>query len=166
MAFKVAEAMVVSSLSAWKSTKAPGWKLFPRPTWPDDYWDKATIIGKGTTRYACNFTKAWNTASACVDQCATLNSGYKALHDFWWRWRHAQPPTNKQPDSKVMNEPIYQPGNLWMQAHVSWRCPDVFIIFGIRHLGYKSSPLIVITHWQSHILVALFSGQWVYRCSA
>ncbi len=35
--------------------------------------------------------KAGSTISTCVHHCVTLNPGYRARRDAWWRRRHAQP---------------------------------------------------------------------------
>ncbi len=44
-------------------------------------WDRPSIIGKGTTKYTHDFIEAWNTTPICVNQCVTLNPGYRALSD-------------------------------------------------------------------------------------
>ncbi len=42
-------------------------------------WDRATVIGKGTTRHTRNFIEAWNTTSTYANQCVALDPGYRAL---------------------------------------------------------------------------------------
>ncbi len=54
-------------------------------------WDRASVIGKGTTKHARDFIKAWNTTSTCVNQCVTLDPGYRAIRDYWRRRRQGHP---------------------------------------------------------------------------
>ncbi len=32
-------------------------------------WDRATVVGNGTSKYKREFVEAWNTTSTCVNQC-------------------------------------------------------------------------------------------------
>ncbi len=51
------------------------------------YWDRAYAFGKGTTRHTRNLIKTEDKTSTCVNQCVTLDPGYRALHDYWQRRR-------------------------------------------------------------------------------
>ncbi len=42
-------------------------------------WDRATIVGMGTSKYKREFVEAWNTTSTCVNQSMNLDPGYTAL---------------------------------------------------------------------------------------
>ncbi len=44
-------------------------------------WDRASVIGKGTTKHTRDFIEAWNTTSTCDNQCVTLGPDYRALPD-------------------------------------------------------------------------------------
>ncbi len=54
-------------------------------------WDRASVIGKGTTKHTRDVIEAWNTTSTCVNQCVTLDPGYRALQDYWRRRRQGPP---------------------------------------------------------------------------
>ncbi len=41
-------------------------------------WDRATVIGKGTTKHTRYFIESWNTTSRRVSQRVTLDPGYRA----------------------------------------------------------------------------------------
>ncbi len=44
-------------------------------------WDRASIIGKGTTKHTHDCIEAWNTTSTCVNQNITLDPDNRALRD-------------------------------------------------------------------------------------
>ncbi len=48
-------------------------------------FDRATVVGKGTSKYKREFVEAWNTTSTCVNQSMNLDPGYKALREYWRR---------------------------------------------------------------------------------
>ncbi len=54
-------------------------------------WDRASVIGKGTTKQTRDFIEAWNTTSICVNQCVTLDPGYKTLRTYSRRRRQGHP---------------------------------------------------------------------------
>ncbi len=54
-------------------------------------WDRASVIGKGTTKHTRDFTEAWNTTTTCVNQCVTLDPGYRALQDYGRQRRQGHP---------------------------------------------------------------------------
>ncbi len=66
-------------------------KFSTRPTFD---WDRASVIGKGTTEHTRDFIEAWNTTSTCVNQCVP---GYRVLRDYWRRRRQAHPSQRGEP---------------------------------------------------------------------
>ncbi len=46
-------------------------------------WDRATVAGKGTSKYKGEFIEAWNTTSTCVNQSMQIEPRFKALLDDW-----------------------------------------------------------------------------------
>ncbi len=54
-------------------------------------WDRAPVIGKGTTKHTRDIIEAWNTTSTCVNKCVTLDPGNRALRDYWRRRRQGHP---------------------------------------------------------------------------
>ncbi len=55
-------------------------------------WDRASVIGKGSTKHTRDFIEAWTTTSTCVNQCVTLSPGYRALRNYGRRRRQGHPP--------------------------------------------------------------------------
>ncbi len=55
-------------------------------------WDRATVVGNGTSKYKREFVEAWNTTSTCVNQSMNLDPGYKALREYWRRRTRRRPP--------------------------------------------------------------------------
>ncbi len=48
-------------------------------------WERATVVGKGTSKHKREFVEAWNTTPTCVNQSMNLDPGYKALREYWRR---------------------------------------------------------------------------------
>ncbi len=59
--------------------------------------DRASVIGKGTTRH----TGLWNTTSTCGNQCVTLDPCCRALRDYWQQRRQVHSPISKNSNASA-----------------------------------------------------------------
>ncbi len=84
-------------------------------------WDRTSVIGKGSTKHTRDFIEAWNTPSTCVNQCVTLDPGYRASPNQLNNLNVSAESHTRQPPICVSNVYVCMTSAL----------PPVFILIGV-----------------------------------
>ncbi len=107
--------------------QAPPQRLGPQVRPGRWFANRASVVGKGTTKHTRDFIEAWNATSTCVNQCVTLDPGYRALRDYW----HDLSPTSRiyinwRPTLIFVQPPLHP---LMFELQTLDSAPPIFHVF-------------------------------------